>query len=386
MSEFIKIATEQIENGIKFAKCHKCGCQQGAINALEKNVNQFPDSDKDALNILISKAKSTFLPVEYDCLGCNICYPSILTNNVSTLYPSIQIEDDECSSSLAADLEMQVWPFLPGNYEVINPEASVAICTLNSKELISELASTNEETINIVGSLNTENLGVERIIKNITANPYIRYLIICGEDTQQKIGHLPGQTILSFFENGVDEKKRILGSMGKRPVLKNLDIQLIEQFRNQVEIVNMLGIKNVAEIIEKARSIAKRNTGKFIGKVSTNDIRKIKARPPGPLVLDPKGYFVVYPNSVTKTITVEHYTNAGWLNKIVEGTNVSSLYMTIIDLDLISRLDHACYLGRELAKADESIRTGLEYIQDKAQEPFIEELKLESSCKSKSCC
>jgi len=40
--------------------------------------------------------------------------------------------------------------------------------------------------------MHTENLGIERLITNILANPEIRFLILCGEDTQKAVGHLLG--------------------------------------------------------------------------------------------------------------------------------------------------------------------------------------------------
>ena len=37
-----------------------------------------------------------------------------------------------------------------------------------------------------------------------------------------------------------------------------------------------------------------------------------------------------------------------------------------IEKGLVSRLDHAAYLGKELARADESLRSGDPYVQDAA--------------------
>ena len=56
------------------------------------------------------------------------------------------------------------------------------------------LANRKPEGLAIVGTMHTENLGIERVIKNVLANPHIRFLLLCGEDTQQAVGHLPGQS------------------------------------------------------------------------------------------------------------------------------------------------------------------------------------------------
>lgn len=46
----------------------------------------------------------------------------------------------------------------------------------------------------------------------------------------------------------------------------------------------------------------------------------------------------------------------------------AKLYIPVVDKGLISRLDHAAYLGRELARAEQALRTGESYTQDAAPE------------------
>ena len=50
---------------------------------------------------------------------------------------------------------------------------------------------------------------------------------------------------------------------------------------------------------------------------------------------------------------------------IVKGKTAEQVYDQIVEKGLVSRLDHAAYLGSELAKAEIALRTGKEYIQDK---------------------
>lgn len=305
-------------------------------------------------------------------------------NALSKAYPNLELEPDSCASDeMTVEIRPRFPPF-PGNYQVLRYNAPVAICTLNSKELISEIAHTKHSALGLIGSLNTENLGIERVVKNTISNPNIRFLILCGDDSQQKIGHLPGQSLLSLFQNGVDEKKRIVGAQGKRPVLKNVELFEIQQFLSQVEVIDLIGKKTLAEILRMTQDCGQRNKGPFEGaSVTMNRIEPIKASPPKPLILDPNGYFVIFPDQKQNRIIVEHYLNTGVLNKIVEGIDVGSIYMTIIDLGLVSKLDHACYLGKELARAEESLRTGNPYQQDQAQDVPEEG---PTSCKAKGCC
>ena len=56
------------------------------------------------------------------------------------------------------------------------------------------------------------------------------------------------------------------------------------------------------------------------------------------------------------------------LTTVIEGRTTAELYMTAINRKLVSRLDHAAYLGRELARAEGALTSGERYIQDAAPE------------------
>lgn len=49
---------------------------------------------------------------------------------------------------------------------------------------------------------------------------------------------------------------------------------------------------------------------------------------------------------------------------LVRGKSAGDIYQTIIRMGLVSKLDHAAYLGKELVKAETAIRLGRAYIQD----------------------
>jgi len=88
------------------------------------------------------------------------------------------------------------------------------------------------------GMLQTENIGMEKMMCNIVANPNIRYIILCGREST---GHLPGESLLALKQNGVDEKKQILGSTAPTPHLHNIPVEVIDRFRAQiVSVVNLL--------------------------------------------------------------------------------------------------------------------------------------------------
>jgi tetrahydromethanopterin S-methyltransferase subunit A len=86
------------------------------------------------------------------------------------------------------------------------------------------------------GTLQTENIGLEKVICNIVSNPNIRYLVLGGPESE---GHLTGEAIKALFENGVDEKKRIIGTESPHPFLFNISDEMIERFGEQVTLVDL---------------------------------------------------------------------------------------------------------------------------------------------------
>jgi dihydropteroate synthase-like protein len=86
-----------------------------------------------------------------------------------------------------------------------------------------------------------------------------------------------------------------------------------------------------------------------------------------PAEMDSKGYFKIGINSELNYIWVTHFSNATEKMDATctyRGTSAESLYKQIIDDQLISRFDHAAYLGKELMKAEQALKYGTEYIEE----------------------
>ena len=110
------------------------------------------------------------------------------------------------------------WPVIAGSYRVGNPAAPVAVCALTSDELLAPLAGI--PGVAIAGEVQTANLGIERIIRNVTANPAIRFLLLCGKESRL---FRPGQSLSALIENGVDAARTIIGAEGYFLVGKLVD-------------------------------------------------------------------------------------------------------------------------------------------------------------------
>ena len=354
------IISQQLDDAIAAPKCHRCGCLHQTVEALSNTEAGL----EPALANKLSAVRDVFKPRQYDCLGCPVCYPAIAANAFAEAYPAAAAGLDLCPTEEPEQREG--WPPLPGDYFVIRYVAPVAVCTLASDALAKALAGRKTEGLAIVGTMHTENLGIERVIKNVISNPHIRFLLLCGEDTRQAIGHLPGQSFESLFHNGIDERGRIVGARGKRPVLKNVSAEEVQTFLNQVELALMIGEQDAERIESRIRACSQRNPGVYARAASSASVNRIHASEPEELVLDKAGYFVIYPDARARRLIVEHYTNQGVLDCILEGASTGALYSAAIDRHLVTRLDHAAYLGRELARAEHSLLTGSPFVQDAA--------------------
>lgn len=100
----------------------------------------------------------------------------------------------------------------------------------------------------LAGTLQTENIGIEKIVCNVVGNPNIRFLVLCGRKVE---GHSAGDALRALLENGIDERRVIVGSKGVTPYLFNISLEAIERFRKQVSLVNLLGEAD-EETIRKA--------------------------------------------------------------------------------------------------------------------------------------
>lgn len=85
-----------------------------------------------------------------------------------------------------------------------------------------------------------------------------------------------------------------------------------------------------------------------------------------PVEMDKMGYFVIYPQNKKRMIIVEHYSYNNKLQHTIERDNAKSLYMQLVENKWVSMLSHAAYLGKELEKAELSMKYSFKYVQDGA--------------------
>jgi len=79
---------------------------------------------------------------------------------------------------------------------------------------------------------------------------------------------------------------------------------------------------------------------------------------------DPKGYFLIRVNNKKKMIEVGFVTPKHTITKMIYGNNAIEIYNTIVREKLLTRLEHAAYLGKELYKAELALEYGKTYVQE----------------------
>lgn len=289
-------------------------------------------------------------------------------NLAADMFPEREASADSGTGGSAAG---GAWPPEAGEY-FVSPGARgchIAVSTLASIALAEDLARLAPRGLCIVGKTETENIGIDKLIRNTITNPAIHCLVLAGRDSE---GHRSGATLRSLCERGVDKRMRVVGSPGRRPLLKNVTRTEVDAFRSQVRMVDMIGCEDADILAGQIRTLARQahmpcggqEQARFVKPLAPAPVDRVEAVEPSKVALDKAGYFVILPVPAKGILSVEHYANDNRFLRVIEGKDARSLYSTIIGNGWVSQLSHAAYLGKELERAELSMKLGFKYIQD----------------------
>jgi tetrahydromethanopterin S-methyltransferase subunit A len=365
----LQIFYVEMTTAMPLAKCQKCGCMHETLGTLTAALPNIDVTTAIELTLRRDDWAALMQPIQYSCLGCDHCYAGAAQNALVAAFPLTLT-----ATPLSCDFKPEVthWPPIVGEYFVIDPAAPVAVSTLASADLAEQLAQRKPVGLAIVGKTETESIGLDKVIKNVITNPALRFLIVAGHESE---GHRSGQTLLALAAHGVDDKGRVIGSSGKRPILRNVSPDEINAFRQQVQVINLIGCENLDEIADRIAMLAQSaaptcscgSCGDTPAPVAISTVTTLTATESADtVIMDKAGYFVVVPLSDRRVINVEHYAYDDTLLNVIEGSSARALYQTIIANEWVSELSHAAYLGKELARAELALRYGFKYVQDGA--------------------
>jgi thymidylate synthase len=108
--------------------------------------------------------------------------------------------------------------------------------------------------------------GLQGMVRNILGNPFIRYVILLGEEYSSKakddqISELTSaNAIRAFFEKGVNSEGKIEGFESSVKFDKNIPLELIEKIRENVELIDLnkkMPLASMDEKIQEANILIK---------------------------------------------------------------------------------------------------------------------------------
>lgn len=121
------------------------------------------------------------------------------------------------------------WPlFFKDSLILGNLESSVAICTLWTPK---EKVKVPKSKFAVCGNLYTPE-GINYLLKNLLANPKIRYIVLCGQDRGKS-----GKSLINLFQNGINENGKIINAEGY--IDPKIKPKLINRIRKNVELIDL---------------------------------------------------------------------------------------------------------------------------------------------------
>ena len=202
-------ALHEIARGMELKKCRKCGCMKDALDQAGRAFESSQEPEIRSLLPRISDYQARMEPLAYDCIGCKKCWGADAIIELANHFDEVELDkcgsgDDHASGGIKSAVAssnryahspaIAAWPPHPGDYVLGNREGTVAICTLSNRDLPVSLIAAGEPAVAIAGRCDTENIGIEKVVLNLLANPRIRWLVICeGAVTVNDLAGRPGE-------------------------------------------------------------------------------------------------------------------------------------------------------------------------------------------------
>ncbi len=142
------------------------------------------------------------------------------------------------------------WPvYYRDILRVKDPDHYVGVVTLwTERDVVKRYLDEADVDYNVVGNLYSA-AGINHMIRNIFANPAIRYLVVWGADMS-----LSGTSLLRLMDKGIDDSYTIVGDNGE--IEKTIPKEAIDEFRDKVKVIDMRG-KPATELVKLVKELPK---------------------------------------------------------------------------------------------------------------------------------
>jgi len=254
------------------------------------------------------------------------------------------------------------WPFVPGNYHVIDDTAPVIVVMPDNEALAETLAALSIYGLCMISSTCRSVSDVQKLIRNVEANLAVHCVLLAGGEEGKEYPAVEALRAIFDDDDGISEKARRIAH-GARGKLKAFDFAALQK---RVDVFNMLDCvevdKIVAGISRHGAEGQRPDTGFVVqGHDTTLGVQRVIAptRISHDYQHDKAGRYII--GTDTKSIVVEHYNSKGELLRLIQGATARDLCIMLIRNGWVSRLDHAAYLGRELQLAEIALQQGVPY-------------------------
>lgn len=254
------------------------------------------------------------------------------------------------------------WPFISGPYYVADDTAPVIVVMPDNDALADTLAALSVQGLCMISSCCRSASDVEKLTRNVEANLAVHCIVLVGGEDGKEYPAVEALCAIFDDDDGISEKARRIAH-GARGKLKAFDFAALQK---RVHVVNMLDCvevdKIVAGVIKHGSEGHRPDTGFVVqGHDTTLGVQRVIA--PTSISheyqLDKAGKYII--GTDRHSIVVEHYNSKGELLRLIQGSSARDLCIMLIRNGWVSRLDHAAFLGRELALAEIAVQQGVPY-------------------------
>jgi dihydropteroate synthase-like protein len=295
------------------------------------------------------------------------------------------LDPDEIREAVSAGADL-ILSADAGNIEQIAPFASdVTVVVIPTNQREGYFPAKAKDRVRFLEEIITKakQLGVKRLIGDLILEPSnlleslttFREFAIKHPDTPLFVGVSNVTELIDADSVGVNALLALLSSEA------NASMLLATEKSNKAKgTVREEAIASKMMFLAKRRSSVpkdlgidllilkdKRNHEEAYDETIETDVQvTIANEKPEQVILDPQGIFKIIIDHNAKTIAALHFATEelGKPINIIKGKTAESVYAKIIEMNLVTKLDHASYIGSELAKAEAALKIGKEYIQD----------------------
>jgi tetrahydromethanopterin S-methyltransferase subunit A len=262
-------------------------------------------------------------------------------------------------------LQSADWPFVRGDHTVIDAAAPVVVASSSPSSVSQALVTRPPEGLSMVAVLHASD-DAANLLRAIAANLAIQCVICVESETAKR----PLGAAVLKLGCGVDAPTGAVGSL-MNTIASQIDSADLVALRRRVEFIDLLSCREPQTVrarIEKFRAAAAQPNPGFVTQATESGVPRVvlprdtrhESR------ADKGGRFKI--RLEEQSIAVEHLNGKeDRLLRIIEGKTARDLCLALIRNGWVSKLDHAAYLGRELARAELALRSGRPFTQDSAE-------------------